>query len=161
MKTKEITKFLKKNQKPLLIALAVFVVIVVVWFVLKRRRGVDTEQQNLAEQYTGQQVTPGMNWKDLCARLRKAFSGPNASGTDEDEIYAVLSALRNQSDWEYLKRYWTEYCESLPWWQRLNDNLMNTSTYKSLAASLKYELDSTELQRCREILTAKGITPDF
>ena len=77
------------------------------------------------------------------------------------QVYAVLGALRNQADWEYLKRYWTEYCNSLPWWQRLNDNLMNTTNYKSLVSALKYELDSGELQQCRDILLSKRITPDF
>lgn len=161
MKTKEITKFLKKNQKPLLIALGVVVVIVVVWIIVRRSRGVIGKDKELSEENTGQEVTSSINWKDLATRLRQAFSGPSTSGTDEAEVYAVLGTLRNQADWEYLKRYWATYCASLPWWQRLNDNLMNTTNYNSLVASLIYELDSSELQQCRDILTSKGITPDF
>ena len=161
MKTKDITKFLKKNQKPLLIALGVLAVAVVVWLVFRRSRGISADQQHLAEQNTGEHVTVSINWRDLAIRLRKAFSGPGSSSTDEAEVYAVLGVLRNQADWEYLKRYWTEYCNSLPWWQRLNDNLMNTTNYKSLVSALKYELDSGELQQCRDILLSKGITPDF
>lgn len=161
MKTTDIKKFLKKNQKPLLIALAVVVVLVVVWLIWRRSRGLNINNQQLAEENTGTPVTVSINWRDLAARLRQAFSGPNASSTDEAEVYAVLGMLRTQADWEYLKRYWTEYCNSLSWWQRLNDNIMNTTNYKSLTASLIYELSNSELQHCREILLAKGITPDF
>lgn len=161
MKTKDITKFVKKNQKPLLIALGVLLVLVVVWLLFRRSRGVETQSVNQAEQYTNQTVTAGMNWKDLARRLRQAFSGPNSSATDEDEVYNVLSALRTQADLEYLKRYWTTYCESLPWWQRLNDNIMNGTNYKSLPALLVYELSSSELQHCRDILESKNITPGF
>lgn len=161
MKTTDITKFVKKNKKMLLIALGVIVAAVVAWIVWKKTKGVDTKDKELAEQATGQSITPGLNWNDLADRIRRAFSGPSSSGTDEAEVYAVLATLRNQADWEYMKRYWTTYCDSLPWWKRLNDNLMNTGNYKSIIASLKYELSSGELQHCREILQSKGITPDF
>ena len=161
MKTSDITKFFKKNKTPLLIAAGVLVVLVVALLVWRKYRGVNSNDKNDAEDLTGQQITSGMNWKDLAVRLRKAFGGPNASGTDENEVYLVLGALRNQADWEYLKRYWTTYCESLPWWQRVNDNLMNGTDHKSLTASLIYELDNSELQRCRDILADNGITPDF
>lgn len=161
MKTKQIADFVKKNKKSLLISLGVVVVLVVVWVIVRRKKGIDTKEKDLAEQNTGQSITAGINWRDLADRLRAAFSGPNASGTDEVEVYAVLGTLRNQADWEYLKRYWATYCDSLPWWKRLNDNLMNTSNYKSLVASLIYELSTIELQHCREILLSKGITPDF
>lgn len=162
MNTKKITKFLKDNQKPLLIAAGVLVVALVVWILVRRaKRGVKANELSQAEQLTGQAVTPGQNWNDLARRLRQAFSGPNSSGTEEAEVYAVLGALRNQADWEYLKRYWTAYCESLSWWQRLNDNLMNTTNYSSLTASLIYELSNSELAQARSILAANGITPDF
>lgn len=163
MNTKEIKKFFVKNKKPILIAVGVIVAVVVVCIVWKRIKNslqnqADKEQ---AEENTGQSVTTSINWRDLAVRLRKAFSGPNSSGTDENEIYLILGTLRNQADWEYLKRYWTSYCDSLPWWQSLNDVLMNGTNYKSLTASLIYELDSSELQTCRNILKQKGITPDF
>ena len=161
MKTKDITRFLKKNQKQLLVAAGVVLLLVVVWLLWRRQRGVNTHDKQLAEENTGQQVTSSINWRDLAVRLRRAFGGPNSSGTDENEIYLVLGTLRNQADWEYLKRYWTSYCNSLPLWQRLNDNLMNGTNYKSLIASLIYELDSSEIQKCRDILSVNGITPDF
>lgn len=161
MKTTDIKKFIKKNKTPLLVALGVVAVLVVVWIIWKKSKGIDTRDKDLAEQNTGQQVTASINWRDLATRLRAAFGGPNSSGTDEAEVYAVLGTLRNQADWEYLKRYWTTYCESLPWWLKTKDYLYNTSRYKSLTASLIYELDSGELQQCRDILTAKGIMPDF
>jgi hypothetical protein len=161
MRTNDIKKFLKKNQKPLLIALAVVVVLVVAWIIWRRSRGINAYQKQLAEENTGTPVTVSINWNDLASRLRKAFSGPNSSGTDESEVYAVLNTLRTQADWEYLKRYWPIYCESLPLWQRLRDNLFNTGNYKSLPVLLIYELDSRELQQCRDILAANGITPDF
>lgn len=161
MKAKPTLKLIKKHKVPLLVAAGVAVAVVAVWVVARKTKGVDKKEKDEAEAFVGQAVTSGMNWKDMAVRLRKAFGGPNSSGTDEDEVYAVLGLLRNQADWEYLKRYWTQYCESLSWWQRLNDNLMNTSAYTSLTASLTYELDTRELQRCRDILSAKGITPDF
>lgn len=161
MKTNEITKFLKKHKTPLLIAAGVLVVIVVVWIIWKRTKGVYTRDKELAEQNTGQQVTISINWNDLLTRLLNAFSGPNSSSTNEAEVYAVLGTLRNQADWEYLKRSWNTYCENMPWWNRLKYTILNTSNYKSLTASLIYELDSGELQQCRDILIAKGITPDF
>ena len=163
MNTKEIKKFFVKNKKPILIAVGVIVAVVVVWIVWKRiKNGLQNQaDKEQAEENTGQSVTTSINWRDLAVRLRKAFGGPNSSGTDENEIYLVLGTLRNQADWEYLKRYWTSYCDSLPWWQSLNDVLMNGTNYKSLTASLIYELDSSELQTCRNILEQKGITPDF
>lgn len=160
MKT-SLKNFVKENQTALLIALGVVVVAFVVWIIWRKSKGINTRDKELAEQNTGQQVTVSINWNDLAVRLRKAFSGPNSSSTNEAEVYAVLGTLRNQADWEYLKRYWTTYCESLPFWMRLRDNLFNTGNYKSLTASLIYELDSRELQQCRSILEAKGITPDF
>lgn len=161
MKTNGITKFVKKNKTPLLVALGVVAVAVVVWLIWRKSRGINTNHMQLAEENTGTTVTVSINWRDLAIRLRQAFSGPNASSTDEAEVYAVLGTLRTPADWEYLKRYWTEYCNSLRWWQRLNDNLMNTTNYKSLTSSLIYELDSSELQQCRDILLSKGINPDF
>ena len=161
MNTKEIKKFLKKNQKTLLIALGVVAVLVILWLLLRRSRGLDTNSVQQSEQFTNQTVTPGMNWNDLARRLRQAFSGPNSSGTDESEVYNVLAALRNQADWEYLKRYWTIYCEELPLGQRMIEILLNGSHYKSLTASLVYELSNSELSHCREILNANGIIPDF
>ena len=110
MKTKQIADFVKKNKKSLLISLGVVVVLVVVWVIVRRKKGIDTKEKDLAEQNTGQSITAGINWRDLADRLRAAFSGPNASGTDEVEVYAVLGTLRNQADWEYLKRYWATYC---------------------------------------------------
>lgn len=158
---KTINKFFQENKKPLLIATIVLVVLVVVWIIWRKVRGVDGHEKEEAEQYTGQSITPGVNWRDLAVRLRQAFSGPASSGTDEAEVFAVIGTLRNQADWEYLKRYWTEYCDSLSWWKRLNDTLMNTTNYKSLPAALKYELSASELQQCRSILASYGITPDF
>lgn len=162
MKTKPITKFFKKNKTALLIAAGVVVLAVVVWIIVRRKSiGINSQDKELAEQNTGHPVTVSTNWNDLATRLRKAFSGPNSSGTDEGEVYAVMGTLRNQADWEYLKRYWTRYCENLPWWQRFTDTLLNTGNYKSLTTLLSYELDSGELQRVRDILAANGITPDF
>ena len=103
-----------------------------------------------------QQVTSGINWNDLASRLLKAFQGPNSSNTDEAEVYGVLGSLRNQADWEYLKRYWSMYYETIPGWRVFVGSLK-----KSLVVELKYELNESELEQCRTILESNGITPDF
>lgn len=156
-----IKKFIKKNRTALLIALGVIAVAVVAWLVWRRRTGVVTEDVTQTEQYTGQSVTAGMQWRDMAERLLKAFSGPNASLTDEAEVYKVLGKLNNDADWDYMKRYWTTYYDALPWWKKLHAVVVNGSNNNSLVVLMKYELDNSELQRCRDILEAKGITPDF
>lgn len=160
MSKSKITKFFEKNKTPLLVALGVIVVVIIIWL-LRKKKGLDAEEIVLSEQYTGQNITSGMPWRDMATRLRKAFGGPNSSATDEDEVYNVLSMLRTQADWDYLKRYWITYYKSLPWYDRLHNFIMNGSNNDSLVVLMKYELDDTELQLCRDILNAKGITPDF
>lgn len=155
MNTTAIKNFLKDNKKTLLIVESVLLVALIVFF-WRKRKGINLEEMSLAEEYTGLQTTSGMNWRDLADRLMSAFQGPNSSGTDEAGVYYVLGSLRNQSDWEYLKRYWSLYYETIPSWR-----IFVGSLKKSLVVMLKYELDENELDQCRLILENKGITPDF
>ncbi len=160
MQTTDITKFVKKN-KALAVALAVVAVLVVCWFVFGKdlwRKLANSKAKSDSENYTGTDTTPYMNFPGLRDRLFRAISGP---GTDEDEIYSVLSELNTQADWEYLQRYWENSFDknNIGWGGVILSGMMGAST--TLIGTLKSELDKKELQRCREILKGKKITPGF
>ena len=99
-----------------------------------------------------------MDFASLRDRIASAVSGP---GTDEEEIYSVLSELRTQADWEYLQRYWENSMENanIGWGGLILSGMLGMAT--TLEATLKSELNKKELQRCREILEDHGITPGF
>ncbi len=160
MKTSEITKFLK-NQKTLIVAIAVVVVLVVCWYVFGKdlwRKFVNEKSKSDSENYTGTDTTPYMNFANLRDRIMSAVSGP---GTDEDEIYAVLSELNTQADWEYLQRYWENSMskKNIGWGGLILSGMLGAAT--TLKATLKSELDRKELQHCRDILSKKNIDPGF
>ena len=158
MKTKEITKFLKKNQKPLLIALVVLVVIVVVWVVVKKIRTFIAKKniQNDAETLTDSELTPGLHHGELLAQIAEACKG---LGTNENAIYSALEQLRTSADWEYMKTAWSLTFSELSSWERSLARVMGLS--QSLTATLASELDRSELQHCRDILEEKNIVPGF
>lgn len=161
MKTNGITKFIKKPPKGLVVALVVLVVLLVCWFVFGKqlwRNLVNKRSRNESEVYTGTNTTQYMDFKSLRDRIVSAVSG---LGTNESEIYAVLGELRTQADWEYLQRYWENSFDksNIGWGGIVLSGMMGVAT--TLEATLHSELTKKELQHCRDILTAKGITPDF
>lgn len=160
MKTTDITKFMK-TQKPLFIALCVVVVLVVCWYVFGKdlwRNYINNKTKDESEGYTGTETTPYMNFAGLRDRLINAFSG---FGTDEDEVYGVLSELKTQADWEYLQRYWENSMskKNIGWVGLVLGGMMGLAT--TLIATMKSELDKNELKKCRKILEDKDITPGF
>lgn len=168
MKTNNITKFIKKNQKPLLIALGVLAVAVVVWLVLRKRNGgvFGPKTQSEIEQGTGSSVTSTLDFYRLAERLWDATVAYRSlpwviswwpTGTNEEEVYDVLGSLNSQADYMMLEATFANYYKEKSWVIR-NLSLQAES---SIPAVLKSELTSSELQKCRNILTAKGITPDF
>lgn len=167
MKTKPITKFVNDNKTPLIVVAAVAVAVVVFWIVKKMRSaGSGSLSDYQIEQGTGTPITAATDFRHLVVRLWQAtvtyrsasvlvFNWP--TGTDEDEVYAVLGCLRTQADYVKLEREWVAYFNEQSWFTR---NL-NMQAHGTVPAVLKSELTKKELQRCRDILTANGITPDF
>lgn len=160
MKT-DLTKYIKKPSRPVIIALVVVAVIVVCWFAFGKQlwlNYVNGKARDDAESYTGTNTTPAMNFAGLRDRLMNAVSGP---GTNESEIYSVLAELRTQADWEYLQRYWENSMDkvNIGWSGLILSGMMGIAT--TLIGTLKSELNRKELQRCREILAGKHIEPGF
>lgn len=157
MKTNEITKFLKNHKTPLLIVLGVAVVVIIWAIVRNSARRKDSENNNPAT-ITGTPVTQGIDFRELAERMLHAFI--DRFGTDEDAVYAILDQLRTQADWVNLKRKYKEVWGDESWIAQGIHMLISLKT-GNLVQDLKDELNNKELQKCREILLSKGITPDF
>lgn len=161
MKYLNTTGYIKKTPKWVLVALAIIVILVVCWFVFGKnlwRKYINSKAKNAAENYTGTTTTPDMDFTSLRDRIISAVSGP---GTNESEIYSVLSELRTQADWEYLQRYWENSMlkENIGWGGLILSGMLGMAT--TLEATLKSELTKKELQKCRDILIENGIEPGF
>lgn len=157
MKTTDITKFVKKNQKTLLIALGVIVAVVLVWIVVKKLNL--RNQKEKIQELTGEDLTPGLNFDDLAKRMFTAWI--SIWGTDEAEVYSILNQMQNQADWEYLKIRYEAYWNSLSIAEQLIHTTAGLGLTGVLVSDFRRELNKKELQHCREILQSKGITPDF
>ena len=159
----EITGFFKKYKKPIVTTIVVIVVVVLVWGGYKMLSRLLKNKKNAAdaESFTGTDVSAGLPVGDISAQIAMACRGPFGWKTDEDAIYGALGQLKTQADWTYLQSYWStnvysnlsNFGASMAWTFR------NIS--QSLTGTLMAELSSSELQKCRDILTAKGITPGF
>ena len=160
MKTNEITKFFKKNQDTILVALGVIVILIVVWIIVKNAifTGNKTKKKEI-EDSTGQKVTEGLIFSDLAKRMFTAWI--STIGTDEAEVYAILGQIKNQADWEYLKVAYEDYWNSLPIAEQLIHTTFGLGLSGVLVADFRRELNKRELQRCREILEGNNITPGF
>lgn len=160
MKATEIAKFVKKNKTPLLIALGVVVAVVVVWIFARRMRNTGTgNSADTVEKLTGHKVTPGLNFDDLAKRMFIAWI--STIGTDENEVYSILKQMNNQADWEYLKQRYEAYWNSLPLYEQVIHTTAGLGLSGVLVSDFRRELSRRELQRCRDILVGKGITPNF
>lgn len=73
----------------------------------------------------------------------------NTSGTDEQGIYTVMSAMKNNADLLQLQK---AYGKRLNWWFGVP-----TGNY-TLSEVLQSELDDAEKETIRNILTQNGIT---
>lgn len=150
------------NKKTILIVSAVVLsVVVTIYFGKKIYRYVVSKINNAkivndSESHTGTNVTPTLQFGALVDRL---FDAVYRFGTKEQEIYNVLNELRTQADWEALKRTWQTAIMSWPTLFRAG--LFLGGTKATLIGTLYHELNSSELQQCRDILISHGITPDF
>lgn len=158
MKTKPITKFLKKHQTPLLIAAGVLVAALIVWIFARNKTAKNDKENNDPSAITGTPVTPGIDFYELAERMLHAFI--DGFGTDEEAVYAILGQLRTRADWVNLKRKYQEMWNEGSWLEKGIHQIVSWKT-GNLPTDLKDELTKSELQRCRNILTANGITPDF
>lgn len=161
MKTTDIQKFLKKNKKQLLIALGAVVAIIAIWIVVKKilNKSSKQNQKEEAETETGQQVTPGLNFDELAKRMFNAWI--STWGTDENEVYSILGMMNTQADWWYFQERYAAYWNSLPMYERIIHTTAGLGLSGRLISDFRRELNKNELKHCRDILTAKGITPDF
>ena len=160
MKTSDITKFFKKNQKQILIAVGVVVAVVVVWIVVKKvRQNSEKKDKEKSEDLTGQSVTPGLNFDDFAKRIFSAWV--STFGTDENEVYSILEQLNNQADWDYLKRRYEAYWNSMPTYEQLIHTTFGLGLSGVLVSDFRREFSKKELQHCRDILEGKNITPGF
>ncbi len=157
MKFTDITKFWKKNKKPLLVAIGVIVIVIVAWILYKKLNR--KAKKTMIEDLTGDTLTPGLNFDDLAQRVFMAWI--STFGTDEDEVYSVLEQLNNQADWEYLKIKYEEYWDSLPVYEQLIHTTAGLGLTGVLLTDFRREFNKSELQYCRDILTRKNIEPGF
>ena len=169
MKANEITKFIKKN-KTLFVVLGVVALVAVVIIILKKLNmvgsGSGPKSDSEIESGTGSNITPSTDFYHLVERLWEATVGYHSvpwiitlwpTGTNEDEVYAVLNSLNTQADYMKLEREWVNYYNTKSWVIRNLD----WQAQGTIPAVLKSELTKSELQKCRNILRSKGITPDF
>ena len=160
MKKQEIADFFKNNKTTILIASAIIAVVIVVWIVVRQvRKGTSSGQKDEAENLTGQTVTSGLNFNELSKRLFTAWI--STWGTDEAEVYSILGQMQNQADWLYLQSRYQSYWSGLPWYERIIHTTAGLGLIGTLVSDMRRELSKKELQKCRDILTAKGITPGF
>lgn len=164
--------YLSDPRKGITAAILLVLAVVVVWFLWKKIKGLWEDSSLSAamdnkkiESHTGTSLTMlDSQYQQLAERIYDAlaqspigFFGLN--GTNEDEIYSVLGSLNTRADYLKLCAAWQSLYNSLSWWGR--NVSQGGNAYSTLAATLKSELNSSELAHARAILTAKGITPDF
>ena len=146
-----------KKSKILWIVFIVFLIVLgFVVYKIVRTKHQNKIDKNDAESATGSTVTSTLDFNGLCEMLYQACEG---LGTNEGKIYQVLGQLNTQADYMYLSLQWTSFFNKLNWWQRNKLGIVYSTD--TLAGLLSSELDEQELKRCRDILTAKGISPGF
>ena len=147
----------KKGITAAVLLVLVIVAAVLVWRKLKGKWNGSSALTALndaaIEAGTGSSITQSLDFALMCNRLMTASYWV---GTNEDEIYSVLGMLNTQADYMKLSKAWAQKWSSSGWAVR---NVMYQSS--TLAGLLRSELNSSELEHAREILRAKGITPDF
>lgn len=103
------------------------------------------------ESNTGSNITGSINFQQLAKRM---WDATDRFGTDENEVFAVLSCLNTQADYVKLCNAWCSLYVEKGWFNRL-------TAKATLPGTLTSELSTGELTRARGVLTDKGITPDF
>lgn len=167
-KFKSTVEWLSKPSNAITVGVLVIVAIVVVVFITRKVKAAIQSAKEKLEEPDPANTTPGLNFSELARRLWDAtvnyhslgsasiLLGNMPTGTDEDEVYAVLGALRTQDDYIALKKSWRNYYDSVSGFVT-----WITSAVSTLPGMLHDEMTSRELQRCRNILENNNITPDF
>ena len=152
------------SQPKIAISLGIMVVIagLVMWFFWdKIRDAIDAAKAKQAAKEKEKELnslygtpTATIDFNSLAMQIYRAMKG---AGTSEEVIYNALRQLNTQADWENLKlAYASVYEASHHGYNVLSYNLNN-----DLVASLQSELTTSELSKCRSILTANHINPGF
>ena len=98
---------------------------------------------------TGGGGTSNLDFRSLANQLFDAFDG---YGTDEDEVKVVFQSLNSNADYDALKSaYGVREVSSG------RGNIFVKNFEGDLAATLRNELDSSELAEVNQILSNKGI----
>lgn len=169
-KFKSSVEWLSKPANAITVAVLLVVVIAVVMFVSKKIKSaiLSAREKANAPQVNQYNLTPGLNFTELVRRLWDAtveyhslgsasiLLGNMPTGTNEEEVYAVLGTLRTNDDYLALKQAWRSYYD-----QQSGFTTWVTNAVSTLPGMLNDELNSRELARCRAILETNGITPDF
>lgn len=155
-------KWIAKNKKPILIAVAVVVAAWITWIIIKRLKIYykNRVSKTDAETLTGQSITPGLQFDEIIGQIVSACHGFRGWNTNEQAIYSALARLKNQADWEYIQSLWSDGYSTL----NKFDSAMAWSIFgisESLVGTLMNELSSSELQKCRDVLKSNGIDPGF
>lgn len=164
MSKTKITKtidYLSDPKKGITAAVLLVLAIVAVAFVWRKIKGLWTGSSGSStvtilgdaaiEAGTGTSISSSIDFANLWLRL---WDATYRIGTDEDEVFAVLGMLNSQADYMKLSQVWSRKWALLGW--PLTEYIPMT-----LPGLLKSELNSSELLQARNILTSKGITPDF
>lgn len=140
------------------IALAIFV-----WKKIKKTaEGIadgikDNKRDSQYETETGSLLTTTLDYQSMCTQIWNA--SVHATINDPDKVCRVLEQLQSRADYEKLKDEWTQYVQNLGWFER-NWNAFSETKY-SLPGTLAADFKEKNLERFREVLRKRNITPDF
>jgi len=148
-----------KKQKGIITAVVVVVALAAAYKVLKPSKGGNSSGggnnggggggNSGGGGNTGGGGTSNLDYRSLANRLFDAFDG---YGTDEDEIKVVFESLNSNADYDALKSaYGVREVSSG------RGNIFVSNFEGDLPATLRDELDSSELAEVNQILSNKGI----
>lgn len=157
-KINKVIDYLSEPRKGIVALVLLVLVVIAAVFVWKKVRNVTQASSkeklfsdNEIESGTGTVISGSLDFAHLVSRLWAAVVG---MGTNEAEVYAVLGCLNTQADYMKLCRAWLTHWQESGWFAR-------QATEPTLPGQLQAELDKTELAKARNILSGKGIEPDF
>lgn len=145
-----------KKQKGIITAVVVVVAVLAAYKILKPSKGGNSGGGNNngggnsgGGGNTGGGETSNLDFRSLANQLFDAFDG---YGTDEDEVKVVFESLNSNADYDALKSaYGVREVSSG------RGNIFVSNFEGDLAATLRNELDSSELAEVNQILSNKGI----
>lgn len=141
--------YLSDPRKAITAAVLLVLVIAAIAFVWRKVSGL--WKNSSYSVFDDPNVTSSINFGQLALRM---YDATNRFGTDEEEVFNVLAVLQTQADYTKLCGEWTKLYDEKGFWH-------NLTAKSTLPGTLQSELSSIELSRARNILTEKGIAPDF